>query len=192
MPPKNVLNSWWHPVREERSSRGVAVAMTTTYTVPTTRPILRAAALSDSVLSGASFGERLLLVARLHLPPELDHLFLKFDHSLGAHGCQSDEFHDYGPYPAMAGEGFVELREPVVEFPSDNGFWVERHSPHFAECREIGCFFRIGHHLASVGPSPRPVYKHRLCPYSPNCRHQRDAVSSSSTAVYRSVVAMEA
>ena len=30
--------------------------MTTTYTVPTTRPILRPAALSDSVLSGASFG----------------------------------------------------------------------------------------------------------------------------------------
>jgi hypothetical protein len=149
--------------------------MTTTYTVPTTRPILRAAALSDSVLSGASFGGRLLLVAGSHLPPELDHLFLKVDHSLGAHGCQSNEFHDYGPYPAMAGEGFVELREPVVEFPSDNGFWVERYSPHFAECREVGCFFRIGLHLASVGPLPRPEYKHRLCRYSPNCRRHRGA-----------------
>ena len=96
--------------------------------------------------------ERLLLVAGSHLPPELDHLFLKVDHSLGAHGCQSNEFHDYRPYPVMAGEGFVELREPVVEFPSDNGFGVELYSPHFAECREIGCFFGIGLHLASVGP----------------------------------------
>jgi hypothetical protein len=146
-----------------------------TGTVPTTRPILRAAALSDSVLSGASFGGRLLLVAGSHLPPELDHLFLKVDHSLGAHGCQSNEFHDYGPYPAMAGEGFVELREPVVEFPSDNGFWVERYSPHFAECREVGCFFRIGLHLASVGRLPRPEHTHRRCRYSPNCRHHRGA-----------------
>src|SRR5262245_37409810 len=71
----------------------------------------------DSVLSPGSFGRRSLHVAGSHLPPELDHLFLKVDHSLGAHGCQSNEFHDYGPYPAMAGEGFVELREPVVEFP---------------------------------------------------------------------------
>jgi hypothetical protein len=106
--------------------------------------------------SGVGVG-RSLLVAGSHLPPELDHLFLKVDHSLGAHGRQSNEFHDYGPYPAMAGEGFVELREPVVEFPSDDGFGIERYSPHFAERREVGCFFGIGLHLASVGPLPRPV-----------------------------------
>jgi hypothetical protein len=60
-----------------------------------------------------------------HLSPELDHLFLKVDHSLGAHGCQSNEFHDCRPYPAVAGKGFVELGEPVEEFPSDNGFGIE-------------------------------------------------------------------
>jgi hypothetical protein len=105
---------------------------------------------------GCLYDQRLPLVAGPHLPPELDHLFLKVDHSLGAHGCQSDEFHDYGPYPAMAGKGFVELGEPVVEFPSDNGFGIELYPPHFAERREVGCFFGIGCHLASLGRLPRP------------------------------------
>src|SRR5712672_1186930 len=105
----------------------------------------------------------LRLVAGSQLSPELDHLFLKVDHSLGAHGCQSNEFHDYRPYPAMAGKGFVELGEPVEEFPSDNGFGIERYPPHFAERREVCCLFGMGLHLASVGRRPRRVRrKNRL------------------------------
>jgi hypothetical protein len=92
-----------------------------------------------------------------HLSPELDHLFLKVDHSLGAHGCQSNEFHDYRPYPAVAGKGFVELGEPLEEFPSDNGFVIELYAPHFAERREVGCFFGMGLHLSSVGRVEPPV-----------------------------------
>lgn len=97
-----------------------------------------------------------------HLSPELDHLILKVDHSLGAHGCQSNEFHDYRPYPAVAGKGFVELGEPVEEFPSDNGFGIELYPPHFAERREVGCFFGMGLHLSSVGRLPRPVGRKNL------------------------------
>ena len=99
----------------------------------------------------------LRLVAGSQLSPELDYLFLKVDHSLGAHGCQSNEFHDYRPYPAVAGKGFVELGEPLEEFPSDNGFGIELYPPHFAERREVGCFFGMGLHLSSVGRRPRRV-----------------------------------
>ena len=63
----------------------------------------------------------------------------------------------------MAGKGFVELDEPVEEFPSDNGFGIERYPPHFAERREVGCLFGMGRHLASVGRRPRRVgRKNRL------------------------------
>jgi hypothetical protein len=82
--------------------------------------------------------------------------------------CEQDraaEFHDYRPYPAMAGKGFVELGEPVEKFPSDNGFGIERYPPHFAERREVGCLFGMRLHLASVGRRPRRVgRKNRLGP----------------------------
>jgi hypothetical protein len=104
----------------------------------------------------------LRVVAGSQLSPELDYLFLKVDHSLGAHGCQSNEFHDYRPYPAVAGKGFVELGEPLEEFPSDNGFGIELYPPHFAERREVGCFFGMGLHLSSVGRLPRPVGRKNL------------------------------
>jgi hypothetical protein len=63
----------------------------------------------------------------------------------------------------MAGKGFVELGEPVEEFPSDNGFGIQRYPPHFAERREVGCLVGMGLHLASVGRRPRRVRrKNRL------------------------------
>jgi hypothetical protein len=113
-----------------------------------------------------------------HLSPELDHLFLKVDHSLGAHGCQSNEFHDYRPYPAVAGKGFVELGEPVEEFPSDNGFGIEVYPPHFAERREVGCFFGMGLHLSSVGRLPRRVGRKNL-----SWQRSRSSVSTATKPI---------
>jgi hypothetical protein len=52
----------------------------------------------------------------------------------------------------------VELGEPVDEFLSDNGFGIKLYSPHLDERREVGCFFGIGLHLASVGPLPGAVH----------------------------------
>ena len=48
----------------------------------------------------------------------------------------------------------VELGEPVEELLSDNGFGIELYSPHLDERREVGYFFGIGLHLASVGCLP--------------------------------------
>jgi hypothetical protein len=51
----------------------------------------------------------------------------------------------------------VELGEPVEEFLSDYGFGIKLYSPHLDERREVGYFFGIGLHLASVGRlPPRP------------------------------------
>ena len=108
----------------------------------------------------------LRLVAGSQLSPELDHLFLKVDHRPLAHGCQSDEFHDYRPYPAMAGKGFVELGEPVEEFPSDNGFGIERYPPHSAERREVGCLFGMGAPSCERRPPAAAGG-----PKEPSCRH---------------------
>jgi hypothetical protein len=55
----------------------------------------------------------------------------------------------------------VELGEPVEEFLSDNGFGIKLYLPHLDERREIGYFFGIGLHLASVGRLPVPVTQSR-------------------------------